>query len=201
MDSIECLPDAKLNRSKIISKHFIELGLKTLKQAAYYLKDMEYGYNSIEYPLILFKEQKGTCATKHAIFALCAVECGVKVHKTLGIYKMTDEIVTGVGSILGRYKLPYMPYIHCFLTYKDFRVDLTEGNCNGKNKSVEEFIYIERVKPNISSYDQNEIYLKVLNNIVLFDMEMKGIKIKTILKAKSRINNFLMDKFMCLARA
>ena len=29
--------------------------------------------------------------------------------------------------------------IHCFLIYDSYRVDLTEGNNNGKNHSIEEF--------------------------------------------------------------
>ena len=35
--------------------------------------------------------------------------------------------------------------VHCFLQFNDFRVDLTEGNQNGKNRSIEEFLFVKKV--------------------------------------------------------
>jgi hypothetical protein len=97
---------------------------------------------------------------------------------------MTEEIVTGTNALLARFELPYIPMLHCFLVYEKFRVDLTEGNRNGKNRPIEEFLYIERVDPNISGKDEYMLYRRALNDVILKRPELKGIDIRRILQAR-----------------
>ncbi|MBA7678077.1 hypothetical protein ES703_86348 [subsurface metagenome] len=73
---------------------------------------------------------------------------------------------------------------HCFLVYKDFRFDLTEGNCNGKNTTIKNFIHEEEVDPFISRKDEYLLYKRVLKEQVLPSKEMVGIKERTLLKAR-----------------
>jgi len=82
--------------------------------------------------MILFKEKMGTCTTKHAVIATLAAELGLPITRGVGIYPMTEAIVAGTEKILSEYSLPYVPMIHCFLEYEDYRVDLTEGTRNEK---------------------------------------------------------------------
>ena len=86
--------------------------------------------------MILFKEKLGSCTTKHAVIATLAEESGLPIKKAIGIYAMTEEIVTGAGNILDSFGLPCVPMLHCFLVYRDHRVNLTEGNDNGKKRSA-----------------------------------------------------------------
>ncbi|MCK7515680.1 MAG: hypothetical protein MZV70_74685 [Desulfobacterales bacterium] len=95
--------------------------------------------------MILFKEKMGTCTTKHAVIATLAAELGLPITRGVGIYAMTEAIVTGTDKILAEYGLPYVPMIHCFLEYGNYRVDLTEGNRNGKNRPIDDFLYTDRV--------------------------------------------------------
>jgi hypothetical protein len=74
---------------------------------------------------------------------------------------------------------------HCFLIYYSYHVDLTEGNYNGKNRPIEEFLYTEKVIPNISEKDEYLLYKKALKNHILNRKEMEGIKMIDILRART----------------
>ncbi|MEM1309646.1 MAG: hypothetical protein AAGF98_09225, partial [Cyanobacteria bacterium P01_H01_bin.153] len=84
------------------------------------------------------------------------------IHKHLGFYRLNDEIVTGVDAIIHPYGLDFIPQIHCFLVYENCRVDLTVGNCNGKNKTIEDYDFIVRVAPDISRQQHQAYYLEYL---------------------------------------
>jgi len=134
MDKFTVFPDKSLSKKGIISAKFLSLGIKSLIEACRYVQELPYGYNTDRDDLmILFKEKKGTCTTKHAVIASLAHELNLSIEKSIGIYAMTEKIVTGTHKILRKYNLPYVPMIHCFLVYGEYRVDLSEGNHNGKN--------------------------------------------------------------------
>ncbi|MFX1376814.1 MAG: hypothetical protein ACFFA0_13480 [Promethearchaeota archaeon] len=185
MDLYDKLPDAEIKPIGEISKVFLDLGISSFKEACEYVHNMEYGYNTTyKDKLILFIEKMGTCTTKHAVIAGLAEELNIPLHKHVGIYKFTEEISTDTNKVLKKYNIPYVPMAHCFLVYKDFRFDLTEGNCNGKNATIENFIHEEEVDPFISRKDEYLLYKRVLKEKVLPSKEMEGIKERTLLKAR-----------------
>jgi hypothetical protein len=185
MDSYDNLPDAKITPQGKISKIFLEMGIKSFKEACKYIHEIDYGYNSTyEDDLILFKEKKGTCTTKHAIIAGLAKELDIPLHKNVGVYKFTEDITTGAQEILDKYHIPYIAMVHCFLVYDKYRLDLTEGNNNGKKTSIENFIETKEVDPFISRKDEYLWYKKVLKEKILPTDEMKGIKERNLLKAR-----------------
>ena len=168
MDDFYMFPDKSITEDGPVSKEFVDLGITSLQEACRYVHELPYGYNSNSDDLmILFKEKKGTCTTKHAVIGTLAQELALPVHKNVGIYAMTEEIVSGTNTLLDEFHLPYIPMLHCFLVYENFRVDLTEGNRNGKNRSIEEFLYVQQVKPNISEKDEYLLYRKALKDFVL----------------------------------
>jgi hypothetical protein len=134
--------------------------------------------------MILFKEKMGSCTTKHAVIATLASELLLPIQKSIGIYPMTEAIVTGTDHILNRYSLPYVPMIHCFLAYGQYRVDLTEGNANGKNRPIDTFLYTEAVIANISAKDEYLIYRRALEDPILKRSELQGKSMKMILHAR-----------------
>ena len=185
MDSYKVFPNSLIQSKGMISEKFISLGIKTFWDACKYVHELPYGYNSTtEDILILFEEGYGSCTTKHAVIATLAEELGIAVHKMIGIYGMNEEIVTGTNHILEKYHLPYLPMIHCFLIYDLYRVDLTEGNNNGKNHSLEEFLFTEKVIPNFSEKDEYLLYRKALKDDILIRKEMKGITMNDVLHAR-----------------
>jgi len=187
MDKLTVFPDKPLSNAGIISSKFLSLGIKSFNQACRYVQELPYGYNSNRNDLmILFKEKKGTCTTKHAVIATLAKELNLSIEKSIGIYTMTEEIVTGTDEILKERHLPYVPMIHCFLVYGQYRVDLSEGNNNGKNRSIEEFLYTQRVEPNLSEKAEYLLYRKALKDSILNRKEMKGVEIAQILRAREQ---------------
>jgi hypothetical protein len=186
MDSYKVFPNTLIQRKGMISEKFISLGIKTFWDACTYVHEVAYGYNSTtEDILILFKEGYGSCTTKHAVIATLAQELAIPVYKMVGVYAMTEELVTGTNRILEEYHLPYLPMIHCFLAYDSFRVDMTEGNDNGKNHSIEEFLFTEKVTPNISEKDEYLLYKSALKNQIMNRKEMDGIKMIDVLRART----------------
>ena len=186
MDSYTVFPNSLIHKKGIISEKFIDLKIKNFWDACVYVHELPYGYNSTpDDILILFKEGYGSCTTKHSVIATLAEELDIAVYKMIGIYAMTEEIVTGTNLILDKYHLPYLPMIHCFLIYDDYRVDLNEGNNNGKNHSIEEFLFNEKVIPNISEKDEYLLYKNALKNHILVRKEMKGITMIDVLHART----------------
>ncbi len=185
MNSYDKLPDKEIKPLGLISKKFLELGIKSFKEACEYVHNVEYGYNTnYEDKLIFFKENKGSCTSKHATIAGLAEELGIPLYKEVCVYKFTEDITTGANEILKKYDLPYVPMVHCFLTYEKFRFDLTEGNYNGKKKPIDEYIHSERVDPFISRKDEYLLFKKIVKDYVLPSKEMEGKKERIILKAR-----------------
>ncbi len=97
---------------------------------------------------------------------------------------MTETIVTGTDPILGKYDLPFVPMLHCFLVSGEYRVDLTEGNANGKNRAIDDFLYTEAVAPTISAKEGYLKYRQALQDDLVRRTELQGIDIKAILHAR-----------------
>lgn len=163
MDAIEVLPDTQITANGAVSQQFLVQGIGTFHEACYWVKHLPYGFNSSsEDSLILFEEQQGTCTTKHGAIARLAQELGLEIYKNLGFYRLNDEIVTGVNAILQAYGLDFIPQTHCFLEYDSFRIDLTEGNCNGKNKTIEDYDFVIRVNPDPTKAEKSGCYAQCL---------------------------------------
>lgn len=194
MDSYNKLPNAEIKPVGQIARKFLGLGITTFKEACDYVHNIEYGYNTnYDDKLIFFKENKGTCTSKHAVIAGLAEELNIPLYKHVGVYKFTEEISTGVNMILEKYDIPYVPMVHCFLVYKEHRFDLTEGNCNGKNTSIEEFIHEEKVEPFISRKDEYLLFKNVLKEKILPSKEMEGKNERFLLKAREESIKLLKE--------
>ena len=194
MDPYDKLPDAELIPVGELSKKFLDLGIKTFKDACIYVHNVDYGYNTnYEDRMIFFKEKKGSCTSKHAVIAGLAQELNIPLYKHVCVYKLTEEITTGVDEILKKFNIPYVPMVHCFLVYGEYKFDLTEGNNNGKKKHIDEYIHSEKVEPFISRKDEYLLFKKVLKEKVLPSKEMEGITEKTLLKARAKSINLLVN--------
>jgi hypothetical protein len=195
MDSYSVFPNPLITTEGPISKKFISLDIKNFWDACQYVHELPYGYNSTrEDILILFKDGYGSCTTKHAVIATLAEELAIDVHKMIGIYAMTEKLVTGTNRILEHYHIPYLPMTHCFLTYTSFLVDLTEGNNNGKSHPLDTFLYTEKVKANISEKDEYLLYKNALKNSILLRKEFEGITILDVLHARTEGIKLLRSK-------
>ena len=160
-------------------------GIKTFLEACRFAHELPYRYNSDrDDPMILFKEHFGSCTTKHAAVGTLARELNLPVYRGVGIYPMTEEIVTGAGRIIAEHHIPYVPMVHCFLEYDGKRVDLTEGNRNGKNGPINDFLFTQRVEADISQKAEYLVYRQALADLIQSRPELKGIDIKLLLRAR-----------------
>ena len=185
MNNLSVFPDKSITEAGPVAKAFLDLGIERFQEACRYVHGLPYGYNSDRDDLmILFKEKMGTCTTKHAVISTLAAELGLPITRGVGVYPMTEAIVTGTDKILAEYSLPYVPMIHCFLEYTNYRVDLTEGNRNGKNRPIDDFLYTDRVEATISAKDEYMIYRNALSEVILKREELKGIDIRRVLQAR-----------------
>jgi hypothetical protein len=185
MENFSVFPDPRITAAESVSKTFLDMGIEGFREACRYVHELPYGYNSDRDDLmVLFKEKMGTCSTKHAVIATLAAELGLPITRGVGIYAMTEAMVTGANKILAEYRLPYVPMIHCFLEYRESRVDLTQGNRNGKNRPIDDFLFTAQVEATISARDEYLIYRKALSEVILKRDELKGIDLKRVLHAR-----------------
>lgn len=185
MNRYSIFPNSDIRPGSAMSDAFLSVGIGSFLDACRFAHELPYRYNSDkDDPLILFKERFGSCTTKHAAIATLAQELGLPVYRGLGIYAMNEGIVTGAGRITAEHKIPYIPMIHCFLVYDGERVDLTEGNRNGKNGPITDFLYTQTVDANISQKSEYLIYRRALADLISSRSELKGIDIKLLLHAR-----------------
>lgn len=182
MNSIDVLPDVDIQSRGKVSGVFLEKGILSFQTACRVVKAMPYGSNSdSKNSLILFEEGRGTCTTKHGVIALLAQELDLPVYKNLGFYRLNDAVVTGIDSIIRPYGLSFIPQIHCFLEYSSYRVDLTEGNCNGKNQTIEDYDFVVRVDPDPGYDEKRECYLMHLRHYFQSSPALKSVGEEKIL--------------------
>jgi hypothetical protein len=141
------LPQFKIENKATVSRNFLQIGIKDFHSAIQYVWDLPYGRNSnsSDYSLVL-AEKKGTCSSKHAILAKLAQEHYKDIHLVTGIYEMCEQNTHGVGKVLEKYALSYLPEAHCYLTYKGRRFDYTR-NLESINQPIDSFLYEETILP------------------------------------------------------
>ncbi|MEL7350740.1 MAG: hypothetical protein AAF171_16210 [Cyanobacteria bacterium P01_A01_bin.116] len=183
MNPIDVLPDAKIERCGPVSQIFLDRGVESFRAACCAVKAMPYGSNSnSENSLILFEEGCGTCTTKHGAISRLAQELELPIYKNLGFYRLNDTIVTGVNEIIRPHGLRFIPQIHCFLEYETYRVDLTEGNCNGKNQTIDDYDFVVRVQPDITAQQEEAYYLAYLRHYFEIEPSLQTVGETDVLK-------------------
>ena len=91
------------------------------------IKALTYGRNSVRSNYLLVpKELKGTCSTKHAYVKHIASQKGWENVKLFtGIYIMKESNTTGVGAVLKKYALTEIPEAHTYLKIDSEIIDIT----------------------------------------------------------------------------
>jgi hypothetical protein len=185
VNSYTIFPDCEIQGSGMVAGTFRSMGILRFLEACRHVHELPYGYNSDrDDPMILFKERMGSCTTKHATIATLARELSLSIARGVGVYPMTEAIVRGAGRITAAYGLPYVPMIHCYLEYQGLKVDLTEGNRNGKNRPIDDFLFTRQVEPNITAKAEYLIYRQAVTDLVRTREELQGVDIKQILHAR-----------------
>jgi hypothetical protein len=140
MHSWDVLEPVTLKPIGDISAAFIRTGSLDYRAAARFVSRLQYGRNTtIRDPLIVMRENRGTCSTKHALLRRLAVEQGLNVALVLGIYEMHERNTPGVGPVLERYGLVALPEAHCYLRCGGKRIDVTREMDARPTEAIAEF--------------------------------------------------------------
>jgi hypothetical protein len=148
MYSWDVLDPVALKPSGDISNVFVEIGILDYRAAAKFISRLPYGRNTVvDDPLIVMRESRGTCSTKHALLRRLAIEQAVDVALVLGIYAMHEHNTPGVGPVLQKYGLSSLPEAHCYLRFRENRVDVTRPiNANPPERTAR-FLFEEDISP------------------------------------------------------
>ncbi len=146
-----------------VTRMFRAAGSRDFAEAAHHVLRLPYGRiaDRSKFWLVL-EERRGTCTTKHALLAELAHEQGIAVQLMLGIYEMNQRNTPGVGRVLQKYGLSYIPEAHCYLRYQGERIDVTGVPPGGE--PIERFLHEE-----VITVDQIGAYKNELHRIFLAD--------------------------------
>jgi hypothetical protein len=148
MRSWDALDPVTLTPAGDISNAFIQAGLCDYREAARFVSCLPYGRNAtVGDPLIVMHEGRGTCSTKHALLRRLAIEQGIDVALVIGIYEMHERNTPGIKPTLNKYGLAMLPEAHCYLRFREFRIDVTHEIGAKPPETVARFLYEEEITP------------------------------------------------------
>ncbi len=151
------IPQFQIESEAPLSQMCHAVGIKKFQEAVQYIFKLPYRRNSSKEDLTLvFSEKCGVCSTKHAALAALALENGFKELKLIvGIYQMNEKNTPGVGKVLEKANLEYMPEAHTYLVFEKNRIDITREI--EAETSPFDFLLLEKeIQPNqIGKYKVN----------------------------------------------
>ena len=150
-------PDFEIKSRGKISDSFIENGILTFKQATNFIQNLPYGRNSNKRDLTtLFKDNCGTCSTKHAILKQLAVENNfTDIILICGLYRMSSLNTPEISATLNKYGLDFIPEAHNYLKYKNQILDFTKTDSKAIDFVGELIEEIEILPNQITDYKVN----------------------------------------------
>jgi len=124
---IEKIPNFLIQANSPLSEQCRLLGIVDFLGAVDYIFRLPYRRNSSKEDLTLvFSEKCGVCSTKHAALAALALENDFgELNLMVGVYKMNEKNTPGVGVILRKSNLVFLPEAHTYLVFKNKRIDIT----------------------------------------------------------------------------
>jgi hypothetical protein len=80
------------------------------------------------------------------LLATLAIEQRIPIRLTLGIYEMNERNTPGVGAVLSRHDLAFVPEAHCYLIYSGTRIDVTRSSIS-PTEPIARFLHEETISP------------------------------------------------------
>jgi hypothetical protein len=146
--SWEALSPVILKPAGLISASFSRAGVGDFRAAAAYVHQIPYGRNIDRTDaLVVMREGRGTCSTKHALLRRLAQEQELRIGLMLGIYEMNSRNTPGVANVLEKYRLESLPEAHCYLRSGQNRIDVTRVTATSPAERITRLIYEEEISP------------------------------------------------------
>ena len=172
-DALEQLTDRPLAVDGPVTRLFRASGIHDFAGAARHVLQLPYGRiaDRSKFWLVL-EEGRGTCTTKHATLAELAREQNIDVQLVLAIYEMNERNTPGVGRVLNKYGLAYIPEAHCYLRYKGERIDVTGAAIGAE--PIDMFLYEELITVDQIGAYKNDLHKKFLRDWTTRTNAMQG---------------------------
>ena len=181
MHSWQSLSPVHFKPAGAITTAFLGIAKADLRDAARYVCELPYGRNSSPTdPLIVLREQRGTCSTKHALLRRLAIEQELDLALLLGIYEMTEHNTPRVGPVLQRHNLIGLPEAHCYLRTGDKRIDVTRTCSESRGWPIMHFIYEEEIDPNQIGDYKTSVHKKFLEKWIADNGGLGGLSLTKI---------------------
>lgn len=115
-----------------VSAAFLKRGITDFKAACNFVSMLPYKRNLHKNEVTcIFKDNCGTCSTKHAALRKLAMENNqYDIELVLGIFKMDAVYAPPIKDTLQRHQLDYIPEAHNYLKVKDEYLDFTYPTSN-----------------------------------------------------------------------
>ncbi len=138
-----------LNSTDDLTTDLLESGVVTWDDIVRSVQCFHYGRNSDRNNLnLVWYERKGTCSSKHAFLKHIAdLNELPKIDLNLVFYKMNKQNTPGIGDVLEKNELNYIPEAHCHLTVNGTELDITTVQSNFK-KYKNDIIQTRVIQPN-----------------------------------------------------
>lgn len=103
------------------------LGITSFDVLCHRVAAVPYGrVSKADDPLAVLRENVGTCSSKHLLLARLAKPMGVRnIQLMIGLYRMHEGNTPGVGAVLKKSEINWIPEVHCYLMQKGQRLDFT----------------------------------------------------------------------------
>jgi hypothetical protein len=157
--TLDTLPDAAITGAGLVSRAFLNRGVPRFRAACAWVQALPSGFHTgASSSLVLFEEGRGDCLTKHGVIARLADELRLDVRKHVGIYRLDETMVPGVGALLAPHGLTFVPYMHSVLRYGGTTIDLTQGHDSGRTRTPDAFDVVVPVPPESTRDELTRIY-------------------------------------------
>jgi len=141
------------------------------------LSKLPYGRNSSRTDLsLVISEHKGSCSSKHAFLKKIADLNNLpNIKLILGLYKMNEKNTPGIGSVLTKHNINFIPEAHCYLQINNLKIDITTSNSDFKKlendilKEIE--IKPEQVNTFKVKYHQDFLKKWILKNNINYNFD------------------------------
>ncbi|WP_035512519.1 hypothetical protein [Halalkalibacillus halophilus] len=158
------IPNFTIKNRGPVSDCFYKIGVQDFHQAIHYAGNLPYGRNSDRSNYyLMFKEEVGTCSTKHAALAkLCEEQNVEDILLFTGIYEMDGINTPGIGEVLEKYNLKALPEAHCYLKYEGQHYDFTRSETS--ENEISYFLDEKAIRPWQIGADKEEYHQSYISH-------------------------------------
>ncbi len=169
--------ELKLRSNDHLTLQLKQSQIKSWQDITTKVKALPYGRNTNRKDVTLvWKEQKGTCSSKHAFLKHVAdLNHLPNIELILGMYRMNSSNTPKIGNVLSKYELDHIPEAHCYLKIKDERFDYT--SITSDFNTIKNDILLEKIitPQQVARFkvDFHSIYLKdwIKQNCIPYSFE------------------------------